>query len=372
MRLGTNMSALISGRYLGQSETKLQKSLEKLSSGYKLNSSKDDSAGMAISEKMRTQLQNLKRASMSASDGISVTQTAEGALQEIHAMLQRINELAVQGANDTYTDEDRANINAEVKNLMKEIDRISEDTEFNNTKLLNGDVQRRTYSTIDDGSGEKNLTEAVSTTYLTADVDAGTYGLILNGDGTADFATDDDGNRIGFKDTAIISSQNNKVRVTDSDGFEMEFTINKEVSYSGQVNIELWDVGTMPIQVGANEGQYIDIAIPKVSSSALNLDELDLSTAEGCEKAITQISDAISRVSKVRSEMGAYSNRFEDTVSSLDNTYENMTAALSRIIDVDMADEMTTYTQFNVMQQAGVSMVAQANQLPEKVLQLLQ
>ena len=372
MRLGTNMSALISGRYLGQSETKLKKSLEKLSSGYKLNSSKDDSAGMAISEKMKTQLKNLKRSSMSAADGISVTNTAEGALHEIHAMLQRINELAVQGANDTYTDEDRANINAEVKNLRKEIDRIAQDTEFNNTRLLNGDVQRRTYSTIDNGSGEKNLTEAVETTYLTKDVDAGTYGLILNGDGTADFATDDDGKRVGFSDSAILTTKDNKVKVTDSDGFEMEFTINKDMAYSGRVDIELWDVGTMPIQVGANEGQYIDIAIPKVTSAALNLDELDLSTAENCEKAIVQIGEAISRVSKIRSEMGAYSNRFEDTVSNLDNTYENMTAALSRILDVDMAEEMTSYTQYNVMQQAGVAMVAQANQLPEKVLQLLQ
>lgn len=371
MRLGTNMSALISARYLGQSETKLQNSLGKLSSGYKLNSSKDDSAGMAISEKMKTQLKNLKRASMSASDGISVTQTAEGALSEVHAMLQRMNELAVQGANDTYKDEDRANIYTEIQNLMEEVDRISRDTEFNNTKLLNGDVQRRTYETIDNG-GNKNLTDVISTTYVTNDVDAGTYGLILNGDGTADFATDDEGNRIGFGETAIMTSSDGKVRVTDIDGFEMEFTIDPDATYSGLVSVELWDIGTMAIQVGANEGQYIDISIPEISSASLNLDRIDFSSREGCENAITIIGDAISRVSKIRSELGAYSNRFEDTVSNLDNTYENMTNALSRISDVDMADEMTTYTQFNVMHQAGISMVAQANQLPEKVLQLLQ
>ena len=137
MRIGTNMSAIISNGYLSKSEKSLQKSLERLSSGYKINSAKDDGAGKAISEKMKTQIKNLNRASMNASDGISVTQAAEGAMAEIQSMLQRMNELAVQGANDSFTDEDRNNINSEIQSLKKEIDRISSDTEFNNTKLLN-------------------------------------------------------------------------------------------------------------------------------------------------------------------------------------------------------------------------------------------
>lgn len=372
MRLGTNMSAIIASRYLSDSETQLQKSLERLSSGYKLNSSKDDSAGMAISEKMRTQIKNLDRASLNAADGISVIQTAEGAMSEIQAMLQRMNELAVQGASDSYTDEDRKNINNEIQALKKEIDRISGDTEFNNTKLLNGEVQRRTYATTDNGSGERNLTDAVSASYFTNDVPAGEYGIILNGDGTASFATGADGKRIGFGDSALLESADNKVRVTDGDGFEMEFTINPESTYTGEVIVELWDIGAMPIQVGTNAGQIIDITIAEISSSSLNLDILDFSTAEGCEEAITTINNAISRVSRVRSELGAYSNRLEGSVSSLDSTKENMTTALSRIIDVDMAQEMTEFTQYNVLQQAGISMVAHANQLPEKVLQLLQ
>ena len=157
MRIGTNMSAIISNGYLSKSEKSLQKSLERLSSGYKINSAKDDGAGKAISEKMKTQIKNLNRASMNASDGISVTQAAEGAMAEIQSMLQRMNELAVQGANDSFTDEDRNNINSEIQSLKKEIDRISSDTEFNNTKLLNGEVQRRSYATVKNADGEKNL-----------------------------------------------------------------------------------------------------------------------------------------------------------------------------------------------------------------------
>lgn len=370
MRIGTNMSAIIANRYLTKSENTLQKSLERLSSGYRINNSKDDSAGMAISEKMRKQIQNLNRSSMNASDGISVTQTAEGALSEIHAMLQRMNELAVQGSNDTFTDEDRANINSEINSLRKEIDRISTDTEFNNTKLLNGDLQRRAYSTIVSPSGEVNLTSGATATYFTNSVEAGEYGLKVNADGTAEFLTDADGKRVGFSDTAIITSENNKVKVTDNNGFEMEFTV--EEGFSGDVTVELWDIGMMPIQVGANANQIIDIEISEISARTLNLDILDFSTSDTCGKAITVINEAISRVSKVRSNLGAYQNRLEYSVTSLDATEENMTAALSRMTDVNMAEEMTNYTQSNVLQQAGISMVAQANQLPEKILQLLQ
>lgn len=372
MRIGTNMSAIIANRYLSKSENSLQQSLERLSSGYKINSSKDDSAGMAISEKMKTQIKNLNRASMNASDGISVVQTAEGALNEIHSMLQRMSELAVQGANDSFTDEDRANINSEIDALKQEIDRISQDTEFNNTKLLNGDVQRRAYSTVTNASGEKNLTDAVSTTYLTNSIPAGEYGLTINADGTADFMLDENGDRVGFSDSAVMTTTNNKIRVTDNDGFEMEFTIDRKSGFTGDVSVELWDLGTMPIQLGANANQTIDINIPEVSTYSLNLDQLNFTTSEGCGKAITTINDAVSRVSKIRSELGAYQNRLEYSVSSLDSTQENMSSALSRITDVDMAEEMTNYTQYSVLQQAGVSMVAQANQMPEKVLQLLQ
>ncbi len=371
MRLGTNMSAVISASYLSASEKKLRDSLEKLSSGYKINHSKEDAAGMAISEKMKTQIKGLNRASMNASDGISVTQTAEGALSEIESMLQRMNELAVEGANETFTQEDRDNMAKEIESLKQEIDRISTDTDFNSTTLLNGDLQRRTYATNFDTDGEKHLLSGIRASYMTNDVEAGNYGLTIAADGTASF-TENNGERVGFSDTAMLVQDKNKIKVTDSDGFEMDFTIDPEASVSGDVIFEVWDIGTMPIQIGANEGQLINICIPEISSETLNLDLLDFSSADASSKSITIIDEAISKVSKIRSELGAYENRLEYSVTSLDITEENMSAALARIRDTDMAEEMTVYTQYNIMQQAGISMLAQANQMPEKILQVLQ
>ncbi len=371
MILGTNMSAVISASYLSASEKKLRGSLEKLSSGYKINHSKDDAAGMAISEKMRTQIKGLGQASRNAADGISVTQTAEGALSEVEAMLQRMNELAVQGANESYTQEDRDNMAKEIESLKKEIDRISTDTDFNSTTLLNGDMQRRSYATNTDANGEKHLLNGIRVSYMTNNVEAGNYGLTVAADGTASF-TMAGGSRVGFSDTALLTQEGNKVKITDSDGFEMDFTIDPEAGITGDITLEVWDIGTMPIQIGANEGQLMDICIPEVSSETLNLDMLDFSSSDASGKSIGVIAEAISKVSKVRSQLGAYENRLEYSVTSLDISEENMTAAFARIRDVDMAEEMTNYTQLNVMQQAGISMLAQANQMPEKILQVLQ
>lgn len=372
MRLGTNMAALISAGYLSSSERKMRASLEKLSSGFKINHSKDDAAGMAISEKMKTQIKGLHRSSMNAADGISVTQTAEGALGEIEAMLQRMNELTVQGATESYTQEDRDNIYKEIESLTKEVNRIAKDTQFNNTFLLNGDMQRKAYATTYDDAGNKHLTDGVRASYFTNDVIAGEYGLEIAADGTASFATDDEGKRIGFSDTAIMVQNENKVIITDTDGFEMDFTIDKENPATGEVVFEIWDIGTMPIQIGANEGQLLNICIPEMTAETLNLDMIDFSSAEKCQDSISIVQDAIAKVSKIRSEIGAFQNRLEYSVSSLDSTEENMTSALSRMIDVDMAKEMSNFTAYNVMQQAGISMVSQANMMPEKVLQLLQ
>ena len=202
-------------------------------------------------------------------------------------------------------------------------------------------------------------------------VEAGSYGLTVAADGTASF-TMAGGSRVGFSDTALLTQEGNKVKITDSDGFEMDFTIDPEAGITGDITFEVWDIGTMPIQIGANEGQLMDICIPEVSSETLNLDMLDFSSSDASGKSIGVIAEAISKVSKVRSQLGAYENRLEYSVTSLDISEENMTAAFARIRDVDMAEEMTNYTQLNVMQQAGISMLAQANQMPEKILQVLQ
>ena len=365
MRLATNMTAIVSAGYLSSSEKSVRQSLERLSSGYKINHSKDDAAGMAISEKMRTQIKGLDRASMNASDGISVIETAEGGMAEIHLMLQRMNELAVEGANDTFTQEDRDNIAKEVEALKQEINRISSDTQFNSTNLLDGDLQRRVYATVDNG-GNTTLADGIRASYISNAVEAGNYKITMSG-GVASLPADS-----GFSSSAILTQVENKVKVVDANGVEMNFTVDMDNLPSGDITFEVWDIGTMPIQVGANEGQIMDICVPEVSVEALNLDLLDCSSSDACSKSLTIIADAISRVSQFRAQMGAYENRLECSVRSLDGTAENMTAALSRIQDVDMAKEMTNYTQYNVMQQAGVSMVSQANQLPEKVLQLLQ
>ncbi|MBQ4067978.1 MAG: flagellin [Lachnospiraceae bacterium] len=361
MRIGTNMSAIVACGQLSVTERNIATSLGRLSSGYKINSAKDDSAGMAISEKLRAQIKGLDRASMNASDGISVSQSAEGALNEVHSMLQRMRELAVQGATDSYCDDDRESIQEEIEALQEEINRISTDTDFNGTKLLNGEMQRRTYTLDDEGK----LNSDLRLSYITNDVPVGEYSLTMNADGTVALGA-------GFTGSAIISYDNNKVNITDHNGFKMMLAYDEENIPSGDFTLEVWDIGTMAIQLGANSGQEMAICIPEISSESLNVDKLDLTTSEGCRSAITKIDEAISRVSLTRAQVGADQNRLECAISSLDVTSENMSSALSSIQDTDMAEEMSTYTQLNVMQQAGMSMLAQANQLPEKVLQLLQ
>lgn len=361
MRIGTNVSAIVACGQLSVTERKIATSLGKLSSGYKINTAKDDSAGMAISEKLRAQIKGLDRSSMNASDGISVAQAAEGALNEVHSMLQRMRELAVQGATDSYCDDDRESIQAEIEALQDEIDRISSDTDFNGTTLLDGEMQRRTYALDENG----RLNSALRIAYITNDVEVGDYGITVNADGTATLGA-------GFSSSAIISYDNNKISISDRNGFEMMLAYDKDDMPTGDFTLEVWDIGTMTIQLGANEGQQMGICIPEISSESLNVDTLDLTSAEGCRSAITKIDEAISRVSLARAQVGADQNRLECAITSLDVTSENMSSALSSIQDVDMAEEMSTYTQLSVMQQAGMSMLAQANQLPEKVLQLLQ
>ncbi len=287
MRINNNLMAMNAQRYLGVNNNNIQKSIEKLSSGYRINRAGDDAAGLSISEKMRAQIRGLKMASKNSQDAISLIQTAEGALNETHAILQRMRELAVQAASDTNQDEDRKAIQDEIKELTEEINRIAHQTEFNEKKLLNG--------TLDS---------------------------------------------------------------TATDGQSLVF------------------------QIGANNGQSIELDIANMDVSALNLAEvedgkiskmlIDVSTQNDADEAITTIEDAIKDVSAERSKLGAYQNRLEHTINNLNTSAENLTAAESRIRDVDMADEMMEYTKNNILAQAATAMLAQANQAPQSVLQLLQ
>lgn len=273
MRINHNIAALNTHRQLSFNNTNASKNLEKLSSGLKINRAGDDAAGLAISEKMRGQIRGLDMAAKNSQDGISLIQTAEGALNETHAILQRMRELAVQAGNDTNTDLDREAMQNEIDELTKEIDRIATTTEFNTQKLLSGKFE--------------------------------TDGLVL--------------------------------------------------------------------QVGANSGQTITFNIGAMDTGTLGVDAgtVDLTTQAGAASAITAIDGAISQVSAERAKMGAMQNRLEHTINNLGTSSENLTAAESRIRDVDMAKEMMEFTKNNILTQAAQAMLAQANQQPQGVLQLL-
>lgn len=256
-------------RQLGVNTAATSKNIEKLSSGLRINRAGDDAAGLAISEKMRGQIRGLDQATRNAQDGISLIQTAEGALNETHSILQRMRELAVQSSNDTNTDADRTELQKEVTALTAEIDRISTDTEFNTQNLLNGKF-----------SGKK-------------------------------------------------------------------------------------------IHIGANASQTLSVSITTMGAKALGVDAIDLSKQSLANKAITSITKAISRVSAQRSSLGAIQNRLEHTINNLGTSSENLSAAESRIRDVDMAKEMMNQTKNSILAQAAQAMLAQANQQPQGVLQLL-
>ena len=455
MKINHNLSAIIANNQLLKSENRLAESVRRLSSGLKINEAADDPAGMAISQKMRTQIQGLNRASDNAMDGISVVETAEGALGEVHSILQRARELSVQAANETYNLEDRENIQSEINALLKEVDRISRDTEFNKTTLLDGSFDQRgytdkaavkvtTYSTsVPVGQYELKVDAAATKAEITAgapaaisDATAGSFsingesikleagdtaeqvyekirqlGSSVGVDVTLDggkmvFTAQESGSRVGitlgtsndalatalgiatteaegtdtqltlgsgFAATATVAADGDYVTITDLNGFSMSIQVNSDATTSatGDVTIDILDLGNLTLQVGANEGQTMDVKIPRIDVDSLHLTHINVCSTKGAGEAISRLDDAINMVSNLRGQLGAFQNRLEHTVTNLDSTEENLTAALSRIEDVDMAEEMTEYTQSSVLQQAGVSILAQANDLPQTVLQLL-
>ncbi|EGG33898.1 MULTISPECIES: flagellin N-terminal helical domain-containing protein [Paenibacillus] len=273
MRINHNIASYNTQRQLATNNTQQSKSLEKLSSGYRINRAADDAAGLAISEKMRNQIRGLEQASKNALDGISMIQTAEGALNETHAMLQRMGELYTQAANETLTSADSAKIDTEITQLSAQIDSISEQTQFNTKKLLNGDT------------------------------------------------------------TDVV------------------------------------------FQVGANADETITVTFEAADALTLKVDATSLTALDGTNATakanMTKVTEAINTVSELRSNLGAVQNRLEHTINNLGTTSENLQAAESRIRDVDMAKEMSEFTKTGILQQAATAMLAQANQQPQGVLQLL-
>lgn len=517
MRINTNISAIVANNALQSAQSKLSKSIERLSSGYKINSSADDPAGCAISEKMRMQLKGLQRADNNATDGVSVLNTAEGGIIEIQSMLVRMKELTVQAANDTNSDSDRGAIQEEIDSIIKEIDRIANDTEFNTQTLINGNLNRRVYSDysgitqlecsdnivngdygititqdarqavvmgtsnismtstdtisasqqgtilingykIDIKEGDdlsnvmnkiiagvdmtggnafvvapaaQNDTKANGTDYagytpessftgnrlvimtnkygssqsisLSCDnqqladllgishatADEGIYAQ--GSDAKAEFTTDANGNRIGFENSAVISTDGTNVTVRDVNNKVFKFDMPgnvagtqfsdsvknngaSTVTRNNSVDIlqEVTDVGTMSIHVGANQDQTIKIDIPPVTSYALGVDSLNVMTTITASQAVDTIDKAIETANSIRAKIGAYQNRFDSTTSNISSSIENINSSISAMIDTDMAEEMTEYTSMNVLTQAATSILAQANERPSTVLQLLQ
>ena len=320
MRINNNLMAMNTHRQLGISNNQGSKSMEKLSSGFRINRAGDDAAGLAISEKMRGQIRGLNQASRNAQDGISLIQTAEGALTETHAILQRMRELAVQAANDTNNTSDRGEVQKEINQLTSEINRIANTTEFNTNKLAN------TTGTGFTANFQVGANNGQSMTIEIKDMTATALGL----EGTASTA-------VTYNATVGASVSTLGVATTAATG------------------------ATFAATSGVNNG----------TSNTATGAALDVSNHTKAAAAVEVINNAIETVSSQRSTLGAYQNRLEHTIKNLNNSSENLQAAESRIRDVDMAKEMMEFTKTNILQQAAQAMLAQANQAPQGVLQLL-
>jgi flagellin len=555
MKINYNVSAMIANNALKTNDSLLADSIERLSSGLKIANAKDNPSGLAMSRRMNSQIKSLNVAGDSSNDGISVIETADGALSEIHEILQRMNELAIQAANGTVSSSDRKNIQDEIDQLKDEIDRIAESTQFNGQNLLDGSFDLKGYSTISrctdattepptfaayetDSTikvnsysdkmdadvytigGYKEITDATTgvTTYQGTGIslEFDDYNLVTLVDENGYAQSEQTVTVYGsdgsvYMENASVSVIDDLVTIKDQKGHEIELKVTSSISSLDKIQLDLTAKGAMTMQVGANEGQTLDIRIPRTNLSNLGLEYVDftrtikedvaynvslltaddttttqswnsivstddpattgetsgykyylntyitnnpdatdvedyqsmvdkideiaaktdlvgnaysteekieffastyyvskdvqetldatiadtsltdeqkgikiyniLATAEengriapytGVDEAIQRISDAINEVSSIRSRLGAYENRLEHTTKSIDVTTENMTAAYSRIMDVDMAEEMTVYSTQQVLSQAGTSMLAQANERPSQVLTLLQ
>ncbi len=379
MRINYNVSAMLANNALANNDNALTASLERLSTGLKINHAKDNPAGLAMAKRMNAQIKGLETANDNAGDGISVIEIADGAMTEVSAMLQRINELTVKASTGTVTDGDREIVQEEVAQLKEEIERISANTQFNGQNLLDGTFDVKGYTNDDyikvNTFGEKTPkgTYTVDSITFADEVKNGAVtgnklvtAITLGGDFPPGAQAVPDG-------VNQIVAENGFVTIKGSNGFELKLDLNDAPNGTvTDLKVEVSDVGPMRLQVGANEGQILAVEIPPISLRNMGIERIDVSTQAGAQDALNRMDGAIGFVSRVRGKLGAYQNRLESTVNSLDVSEESMTAAYSRLMDVDMAEEMTQYTTNQILTQAGTSMLAQANERPSQVLQLLQ
>lgn len=390
-----NLTAMNSNRQLGVTTSAQAKSAEKLSSGYRINRAGDDAAGLKISEKMRSQVRGLNRASTNAQDGVSLIQTAEGALNEAHSILQRMNELAVQGANDTNENIDREAINEELDALTTELDRISSTTQFNKQNLLDGSFKNKKLQV--GANADQNIEISIGS------MNAKTLGL-KDVSGTIEKTAQEGVNPVAIKyqgmsytyrpKSSLDKNTANAISVFKKQlsgkytaaNYAAQFE-NGKVFYKSLVNDKTYstvskavagDVSAakqaMSADVKKNINTYLQTSAvtAKALSSYTQNGNARVDTYEMANNSITAIQDAINKVSSQRSALGALQNRLEHTIANLDNVAENTQAAESRIRDTDMASEMVEYSKNNILAQAGQSMLAQSNQSTQGVLSLLQ
>ncbi|MGN0344814.1 MAG: flagellin [Lachnospiraceae bacterium] len=387
-----NLTAMNSNRQLGITTSAQAKSSEKLSSGYRINRAGDDAAGLKISEKMRSQIRGLNKASTNAQDGVSLIQTAEGALNEAHSILQRMNELAVQGANDTNESIDRDAINQELNALTDELDRISETTQFNKQNLLDGSFKDKNLqvgananqkiSVTIDSMNAKSLGLKDITANVTNDPQKGVAinAVKYNGMSYAYVASKTTAsNRTAAIDafkSAISAKYTSANYVAQADGTYKALGDGKVFS---KVSLAVaYDVSVakkeMEAELNKNFTTYFDTSVASATalSGYTKTGNACVDNYEAANDSITAIQGAINRVSSQRSALGAIQNRLEHTIANLDNVSENTQSAESRIRDTDMASEMVNYSKNNILAQAGQSMLAQGNQSTQGVLSLLQ
>ena len=381
-----NLQAMNSNRMLGVTTSSQAKVTEKLSSGYKINRAADDAAGLSISEKMRKQIRGLDQASNNAQDGVSAVQTAEGALAEVHDMLQRMNELAVQAANGTNSTSDRTAIQNEIDQLTTEIDRVAETTKFNETYLLKGGDETKTVTMKAHDAGLKgSLTVAAdgkSATFKPAALETSDKVMIGGKEYKIVTTGADQNNGLITKDIAQNLMKEELIKA-NSIGLDAPLPAGKvDGTLTGGFTITMGEQTvanalSFNLHVGADADMTnkINVNIDTMNSAFLGVKGLDVVGKDGigtqATYAIDAIADAIQKVSDQRSALGAVQNRLEHTIKNLDNVVENTTAAESQIRDTDMASTMVEYTKNNILQQAGQSMLAQANQSTQGVLSLL-
>ncbi|MEJ8825689.1 flagellin [Variovorax humicola] len=398
--INTNISSLTAQRNLSQSQNSLATSMQRLSSGLRINSAKDDAAGLAISERMTSQIRGMNQAVRNANDGISLAQTAEGSLGEIGNNLQRIRELAVQSANATNSSTDRTALNSEVTQLVSEIDRVSKQSDFNGTKLLDGSFSSQLFQVGANAGQTIGINKIANTTAAAlggAVFDSNSLTVAAPADGNTDVKisgftiTDSAGKTVTLDDITVKASGVDAATTQKAATAALASAINDKLGETGVMATVGTTAGAITLDsvkesvdsTGAFKGFAVAVGTwtgataptapttTTAAPAAKFAKDLDITTVKGAQQALALVDKALSTVNSSRADLGAIQNRFSSVVTNLTTNSENTSASRSRIQDADFATETANLSRAQILQQAGTAMVAQANQLPQTVLSLL-